>query len=343
LTWDVEVLAGLDAATLDGLWTADELSDLGQQWADEQKAAQEDPGAQVDKAEELQAKWQVKPGDLWKLGAHRLICGDCREPATWERLLGGVKANGVFTSPPYAEQRKEQYGGTPAGEYVAWWEAVQANARANLAPDGSFFVNIKPHCEDGERVLYVFDLVLAMKRQWGWRFVDEFCWKRNSVPGGWENRFKNAFEPIYHFCVASKIKFRASTVSEPTEAAFSYSPDNPKSKTGFFSNRGRPDLAKPGMAYPDNVLEIGAETRETETHAAPFPVALPDFFVRAYSDAGDVWVDPFCGSGTTIIAAHNNKRVGMGIEMLEKYCAVILQRYFDMTGQTPVLVGDERT
>jgi len=77
-------------------------------------------------------------------------------------------------------------------------------------------------------------------------------------------------------------------------------------------------------------------------HGATFPVALPDFFIRAYSDAGDVWVDPFCGSGTTIIAAHNNKRVGMGIEMLPKYCAVILQRWADMTGQTPALVGDER-
>ena len=62
LAWDVEVLAGLDADVLDGLWTADELSDLGQQWADEQKAAQEDPGAQVDKAEELQAKWNVQAG-----------------------------------------------------------------------------------------------------------------------------------------------------------------------------------------------------------------------------------------------------------------------------------------
>ena len=74
------------------------------------------------------------------------------------------------------------------------------------------------------------------------------------------------------------------------------------------------------------------------THAAAFPVALPDFFVRAYSDAGDVWLDPFCGSGTTIVAAHNNKRQGFGIEMLPKYCAVILERVSGL-GITPALVS----
>ena len=65
------------------------------------------------------------------------------------------KVNGVFTSPPYAEQRKEQYGGVPTEQYVEWWEAVQSNVKANLAADGSFFVNIKPHRANGERSLYV--------------------------------------------------------------------------------------------------------------------------------------------------------------------------------------------
>ena len=75
---------------------------------------------------------------------------------------------------------------------------------------------------------------------------------------------------------------------------------------------------------PRNVLEV-ATSAEVD-HAAAFPVALPDFFIRAYSDEGDTWLDPFCGSGTTIVAAENNKRRGLGIEMLPKYCAVILER-----------------
>lgn len=93
------------------------------------------------------------------------------------------------------------------------------------------------------------------------------------------------------------------------------------------------------MAQPSNVIRVGGNV-DGVSHAAAFPVALPDFFIRAYSDAGDVWVDPFCGSGTVIIAAHNNKRRGVGIELLPKYVAVTLQRWADLTGRQPVLVED---
>jgi site-specific DNA-methyltransferase (adenine-specific)/site-specific DNA-methyltransferase (cytosine-N4-specific) len=340
LDFDVQVLTSFDADVLEGLWTGDEISDMGQQWADEQSRNAEDPGAQVDKAEELQAKWHVQPGDLWAMGDHRLLCGDCREPASWVRLLAGVKANGVFTSPPYAEQRKEQYGGTPAAEYVAWWEAVQANVKAHLAPDGSFFVNIKPHCADGERVLYVFDLVLAMKREWGWRFVDELCWTNRGFPGEPQDRFQNAFEPVYHFS-DGKIKFRPKAVWHSSDSV----PVHKAGQNFRQSNRGNgfesPDVES-GMAYPRNVLDIPNGNGGDSRHAAAFPVALPDFFVRAYSDAGDVWLDPFCGSGTTIVAAHNNKRRGFGIEMLPKYCAVILERISGL-GITPALLSNGGT
>lgn len=115
LTWDVEVLAGLDADVLDGLWTADELSDLGQQWADEQRGKQDDPGAQIDKAEELQAKWNVQPGDLWQLGAHRLVCGDCTDAAVVERVMGGEKAGAVVTDPPYGQDQLDVPGDSPEG------------------------------------------------------------------------------------------------------------------------------------------------------------------------------------------------------------------------------------
>ena len=338
--WDTSELQtwGFDAELLQD-WNAGAAA-LATMLDSAQDAPPDDPGPQIDRAEELREKWQTAPGQMWQLGEHRVICGDCREPATWERLLGGVKANGVFTSPPYAEQRKEQYGGVPADEYVEWWEAVQGNVKANLAGDGSFFVNIKPHCEDGERVLYVFDLVLAMCRRWGWRYVDELCWSHQGVPGYWPNRFKNGFEPVYHFAGSREPRFRPKQVSEKKSSAFKgkggglnsyYDPDNSieHSTESFF-----------GDVLPANILRLNfpSATSEFTSHGAQFPVALPDFFIRAYSDAGDVWVDPFCGSGTVIIAAHNNKRRGMGIELLPKYVAVILQRWADLTGRQPVLL-----
>ena len=67
-------------------------------WAGDQP---EDPGAQMDRAEELREKWQVETGQLWQLGEHRLICGDCTDKAVMERVMGGEKANILFIDPPY--------------------------------------------------------------------------------------------------------------------------------------------------------------------------------------------------------------------------------------------------
>jgi len=347
LSWDVEIIGGFDAATLADLWTPAEISTLGQQWADAEAAGDdtdaadaeadtvaEDAGAQLDKAAELQQKWQVQTGDVWAIGPHRLICGDCREAETWSRVLAGSKVNGVFTSPPYAEQRKAQYGGVPAAKYVAWWEAVQDNVQAVLAADGSFFVNIKPHCADGERVLYVFDLVLAMQRKWGWRFVDELTWVHQNIPGAWPNRFRNGFEPIYHFARDSRLYFDPHAVAKPSESV----PHGPggmqKSDDGRWRLASKTQReASDGLALPDNVLRISGVSAAV-SHAAPFPIGLPEFFVRAYSRRADVWCDPFCGSGTTLVAAHKQQRIGYGIEQLPTYCAVILERLADL-GLTP--------
>ena len=328
--WDSAVLREIeqrDHDALAGMFERDEWKEI---LAKDAPQGEADAEPQIDRAEELQKKWKVKAGEIFKVGEHVIICGDCREPDTWRRLLAAAvvdKVNGVFTSPPYAMQRKEQYGGVPTDQYVEWWTAVQSNAKAHLAADGSFFVNIKPHCDDGQRALYVFDLVLAMVRQWGWRFVDELCWRntKNGVPGTWPNRLKNAFEPVYHFSVNVIIKFSPRQAGEVTGGAFDYHPLNQKSTTdtpftGAYKHLGY----HKGIALPSNVIESCAEG--AGIHQAPFPVALPSFFIRAYSDAGDVWCDPFLGSGTIIVAAANNNRRGLGIEMLEKYVAVCLER-----------------
>ena len=120
---------------------------------------------------------------------------------------------------------------------MSTWNGTARSPRVSSRcwlPDGSYFLNIKAHADEGERNLYVMDLVLAHRRQWGWRFVDEFCWRKtdNGVPGGWQNRFKNAWEPVFHFCRQQQIKFRAEAVSHESEDCFDYSPANPKSNSG---------------------------------------------------------------------------------------------------------------
>jgi DNA modification methylase len=312
---------------------------IDRMWTDAQAAAvagaapggePKDAEPQVDRAAELAKQWGTAPGQLWLLGEHRLLCGDCSKPEDVARAVGDWKVNVAFTSPPYASQRKydEASGFVPIkpDEYVSWWEPVQANVRKHLAADGSFFVNIKPHCEDGERVLYVFDLVLRMKRGWGWRFVDEFCWKRKGVPGGWDFRFKNEFEPIFHFSL-SDPKCDKYAVGEYSEKCFDVKDRTKRSDSVFDCNSSNGKEWKEGLALPGNVIDCSGNT-ESE-HNAAFPIGLPSFFIRAFSDEGDVILDPFMGSGTTCVAAENHKRRSVGCEISPKYCAVILQRFKD--------------
>lgn len=305
-----------------------------------------DTAAQVDRAEELGAKWDTADGQIWRIGDHVVICGDCREPDTWQCLLHAANVdtvNGVFTSPPYAMQRKDQYGGVPTDQYVDWWESVQANVKAHLAADGSFFVNIKEHCEDGQRVLYCMDLVCAMVRRWGWRFEDEFAWVHGGTPMDVERRFKNGFEPIYHFSLEYDFRFNPESVRHESGSVPGKYADKKRGRIDTALSQGvtgdifaNPDSG-PGMAYPSNALPMGKNS-EAWGQSAAFPVALPDFFIRAYSDPGDIWLDPFLGSGTTIVAAHNNNRRGLGIEKLPKYLGVILERLQTHTGIEPRLI-----
>jgi DNA modification methylase len=294
------------------------------------------------------------------IGPHRLICGDCRDASVIARLFEGRSANVVVTSPPYATRREYDpaSGFRPVvpEDYVEWYRDVAANITSVLAADGSYLLNIKEHAEDGQRHLYVKDLFIAHVRQWGWRFIDEFCWRKtdNGVPGGWNNRFKNAWEPIAHFSRGESIKFHPFAVGHRSEDCFDYSPDNPKSASGsgLLGTGARGEAAgsagsrdedgrHAGIARPSNVIEAKTESGQG-SHSAPFPRAIPEFFIKAFSDPGDIIGDPFLGSGTTLAAAHVLERAGYGAEISPAYCDVILRRMEHLTGVEPTLATGEK-
>ena len=81
-----------------------------------------------------------------------------------------------------------------------------------------------------------------------------------------------------------------------------------------------------GMAFPSNVVECAGVERGTG-HSAAFPLGLPAFFIKAFSDAGDIIVDPFLGSGSTLIAAAKTARECRGFEISPRYCDVIRRRW----------------
>lgn len=330
-------------------------------------------------------------GDVWTLGRHRVMCGDCRDDADMSKLVGRARIAVAFTSPPYAEQRAydEASGFAPIApdDYVDWFAPVAANIHSRLAADGSWFVNIKPAANGLDTELYVMDLVLAHVRRWGWHFATEFVWERIGVPKAVTQRFKNQFEPIYQFAKGpGPWKMRPDAVRVPSDdvpvANGASSGDtnwadkqgtggvipadrrpsrsaNVQGRQGALGSgaRRRPQLSGnmasaqgqqtgavggaagvigPGMAYPGNRLPTFSGSHEALGHAAAFPVGLPEWFFTAYSDPGDVTLDPFAGSGSSLIAAENAGRVGLAMELSPRYVDLICARWESATGQLPV-------
>lgn len=254
--------------------------------------------------------------------------------------MAGEQAQGAFTSPPYAEQRKAQYGGTPANEYVEWWDAIQANVKMHLASDGSFFVNIKPNSNGLDRELYVFDLVCAHVRRWGWHFAEEFCWERVGIPQQVVRRFKNQFEPIYQFTLG-EWKIRPQNVAHESDRIPVPMGKGRAGDTNAAKRQGRCSAVKDndvalGMAYPGNRIKPGLQN-ELLGHPAAFSVSLPSFFLLAFSDGGDIWLDPFSGSGTTIIAAEQLNRRAFACELEPRYVDVAVARWEKLTGRKATL------
>jgi DNA modification methylase len=148
---------------------------------------------------------------------------------------------------------------------------------------------------------------------------------------------------VFHFTKSSSIKFNPDAVSAPSDDVFEYSPDNPKSESGSgLSGSGTRKNPHTGMARPSHVIEVAAESGQGD-HSAPYPGALVEFFIKAFSDAGDSVYDGFTGSGTSIASAHVLNRVGLGCEIAPVYCDVALRRSANLTGEDPVLAATGQT
>jgi len=281
---------------------------------------------------------RVEAGDLWQVGGHTLVCGDSRDPAVLDHLLAGVPINLAFTSPPYADRRKydssTEFRPIHPRDYVSWFEPVQANVKDHLAPDGAWIVNIRTAAQDDvDMETYVLDLVLAHVREWGWHWGDEYCWERVGMPKRAVCRFKHGYELIYLFA-QGRWKFRPDNVRHySSHVPQARGPGSGRSRYPFIqgaldgeayvfdaSHNEQADLA-----YPSNRLPTFMGER-TQGHPAAFPVGLPKFFVQAYTDTGDIVLDPFAGSGSTLVAAAGTDRLGYGIELSPGYCDIILNR-----------------
>lgn len=232
----------------------------------------------------------------------------------------------IFTSPPYADQRKKTYGGISHEKYVEWFLPISKELLRVLKPTGTFVLNIKEKIVDGERSTYVMELILAMRNQ-GWLWTEEFIWhKRNCYPGKWPNRFRDSWERLLQFNKEKKFhmyqeevmvpmgdwaKSRLKNLSDTDKVR-----DESKVKSGFGKNIS--NWLDRDMAYPTNVLHLSTEC-SNKNHSAAFPEGLPEWFIKLFTKPGDLVLDPFTGSGTTNFVAYRMKRDSIGIEIFPEY------------------------
>lgn len=256
---------------------------------------------------------------------------DCLEAL---RALPDNSVDLIVTSPPYADQRVKTYGGTKADKYVEWFLPITKELLRVLKPRGTFILNIKEKVSEGERHTYVMELIIEMRKQ-GWLWTEEFIWhKKNCFPGKWPNRFRDAWERLLQFNKEKSFnmyqdevripmgdwaKTRLKNLSETDKTR-----DNSKVGSGFGKNVSK--WVGRDLAYPTNVLNLATETGNKK-HSAVFPKSLPEWFIKLFTEPGDVILDPFLGSGTTSIVAGGMGRNSIGIEILPEYFELSISNY----------------
>ncbi len=267
--------------------------------------------------------------DSWTYRIHE---GDCLDVM---REMPSASVDLIITSPPYAERRKDTYGGVPASEYVEWFLPRAEQMRRLLKPTGSFVLNIKEGTQDRRRETYVLELILALVKQ-GWRWIDEYIWAKTcTLPIGAKERFKDEWERLLHFAPGEDpICFNKDAVRIPNSqsmknriAGFKKHADQPRqfNSTGSKFNVSPKTFLKSyekhgATSLPGNVIcSATAPSHNAQDHPAVFPEAIPSFFVRLLTREGDVVLDPFSGSGTTYRVAQRAGRKPIGIEIKPEY------------------------
>jgi site-specific DNA-methyltransferase (adenine-specific) len=252
-----------------------------------------------------------------------VILGDCKD------VLKNIKSKSVdliFTSPPYADSRKKTYGGIHPNRYNDWFLPISDELLRVLKPSGTFILNIKERVHNSERHTYVIELILEMRKR-GWLWTEEFMWhKKNSYPGKWPNRFRDSWERLLQFNKQKKFnmyqnevmipigdwaKGRLKRLSEKDKKR-----DNSNNGSGFGKNVS--NWLERNMVYPNNVIYSATECNN-KNHSAAFPDTLPEWFIKLFTKKGDLVLDPFMGSGTTLFVAKRMERNSIGIDILPEF------------------------
>lgn len=239
---------------------------------------------------------RVKLGDIYQLGEHRLICGDSTDAETVARLMDGQRAKMLFTSPPYSDMRTYD-GGDESRE-----KDLSVNNLAKfISVYGAYtdlqVVNLGVQRKN-RNIFPYWNAYLDIAKDAGYKLLAWNVWQKNTC-GSIGNQ--DALVPIAHEWI-------------------------------FVFGRGLKDART-----IDSVLDCGVEHGSVrKLHPAVFPEMLPKAYIEAMTDKGDIVIEPFGGSGTTMIVCEKTGRRCFICELDEHFADVIIERWERETGKRAV-------
>lgn len=260
----------------------------------------------------------------------------------------------VLTSPPFALQRKKEYGNEDQKDYIDWLLPFAELVYRKLRPDGSFVLDLGGAYHRGKpvRSLYNFRIPIRFCDDVGFYLAQDFYWFNPSKlpsPIEWVNkrkiRAKDAVNTLWWFSKSEYPKANISNVLVEYSARMKKLLEDPEA---FYTPKDRPSGHKisesfgknNGGAIPSNLLQIPNSDSNSpylrfckllgiKPHPARFPVQIPRFFIRMLTEPGDLVVDIFAGSNTTGAAAEEEGRGWLGFEQHPDYVAASVFRFLD--------------
>lgn len=250
--------------------------------------------------------------------------GDCL--TLLDRVPPGSVSLVVF-SPPYADQRKRQYRGVSEDDYPAWMAGVFEAFRPCLVADGSVFMNIRSHVRRGQLSDYVLKTRLELRGA-GWIECEELIWhKPDAPPLGSVSRPRRTWESVLWYsrsrnpyCDLKAGGRESNRLGFDGSRRFGVGGDSP-------IHDGQSDHMESGRSrMPDVIVAyVGALPRGVR-HPAMYPESLPGRLIDVFSRPGNLVLDPFCGSGQTLLAARCRGRHYLGMDLSGEYVSIARER-----------------
>jgi DNA modification methylase len=278
-----------------------------------------EPLAQVDMAGELQKKWRTKPGQLWQVGEHRLLCGDSTKGDDVVRLMSGARAILFATDPPYA------VGYTGGSHPQSWGNGGSANSDRSPDIENSEGAGLELY-----RSFIETAINHAIARNAAW-----YMWhasRRQMLLEAVWNQF-GAFVHQQIIWVKTRAVLTYSTYLWQHEPCLfgwlkGAKPKTLRTAVGNFAGE-----------FPTTVWEVPSSEVESDAHPTCKPCRLFALPMEMHTERGDICYEPFAGSGSQLVAAQQLGRRCFAIEKSAPFVAVTLERMAAL-GLKPELVGE---